>query len=143
LSYTKTAEMIFDLMPLLDNKFIRPIAHQFRTIITPMQIHIMCILVKGKATMTELSNEMAMSKQQMTPIIDKLVSENFVQRDYDNIDRRMIWISLTSSGLAMLEKVKEKALTLLENQLKCLDQNDLLCLNNALIDLGKIINKIN
>ena len=42
----------------------------------------------------------------------------------------------------MLEKVKEKALTILENKLKSLDQNDLLCLNNALIDLGKIISEL-
>ena len=143
MSYTKNAEILFDLIPLLDKKFVRAVDQQFRTILTSTQANVLASLMERKATMTELSNEMLMSKQQMTPIIDKLVSENFVQRDYDNIDRRMIWISLTSSGLAMLEKVKEKALTLLENQLKCLDQNDLLCLNNALIDLGKIINKIN
>lgn len=142
MSYTKNTEMLYELIPLLDNKFVRPVAHQFRTVLTAMQTPVMHILIKKNFTMTELSNEMLMSKQQMTPIIDKLVLEGFVQREYDNIDRRIIRISLTPSGLDMLEKIKEKALTILENKLKYLDQNDLLCLNNALSDLGKIINKI-
>lgn len=142
MNYTESAKILFDLIPLLDKKFVRPVDHQFRTALTSMQVQVMHTLIERKATMTELSNETLMSKQQMTPIIDKLVSEGFVQREYNKIDRRIIRISLTPSGLELLEKVKEKALTILENKLKSLDQNDLLCLNNALIDLCKVINKI-
>jgi len=142
LSYTKTADILFNLIPLLDKTFVRSVDQQFRTIVTSLQANVMTILIERKATMTELSNEMLMSKQQMTPIIDKLVSEGFVQREYDNIDRRIIRISLTPSGLDILKTIKEKALAVLESKLKNLNQNDLLCLYNALTDICNVINKI-
>jgi len=140
--YTKTAEMLFNVIPLLDRHFVRSVDQQFRSVLTAMQVNVMVILTKKKATMTELSNEMLMSKQQMTPIIDKLVSQSFVKREYDNIDRRIIRIGVTQSGLDILAEIKEKVLGVLNDKLKDLDDNDLLCLNHALSDLFKVINKI-
>jgi DNA-binding MarR family transcriptional regulator len=142
LSSTNTAETILKLLPLLNKKFIRSMNLELRTILTSMQINVLVVLVEKKATMTELSNEILIPKQQMTPLIDKLVSEGFVQREYDAIDRRIIRISITPLGLDILVKIKEKALAVLETKLKKLDQNDLLCLNKALTDICKIINKI-
>jgi len=138
----KTAEMLFNVIPLLDKHFVRSVDQQFRSVLTAMQANVMVILAEKKATMTELSNEMLMSKQQMTPIIDKLVSQGFVQREYDPIDRRIIRISVTPSGLDILDKIKEKVLGVLDDKLKSLDDNDLLCLNHALCNLFKVINKI-
>jgi len=142
LSSTNTAETILKLLPLLNKKFIRSMHLELRTILTSMQINVLVALVEKKATMTELSNEILIPKQQMTPLIDKLVSEGFVQREYDAIDRRIIRISITPLGLDILVKIKEKALAVLETKLKDLDQNDLLYLNQALTDICKIINKI-
>jgi len=141
-SYTKNATILFNLIPLLDKTFVRAIDQQFRVILTATQARVMGILIEKKATMTELSNEMLMSKQQMTPIVDKLVLKGFVQREYDAIDRRIIKISLTPSGVEILEEVKVKTLAFLENKLKHLDQDDLSSLTNALTDLCKVINKI-
>ncbi len=142
MSSTNTAETILKLLPLLNKKFIRSMHLELRTILTSMQINVLVALVEKKATMTELSNEILIPKQQMTPLIDKLVSEGFVQREYDAIDRRIIRISITPLGLDILVKIKEKALAVLETKLKDLDQNDLLYLNQALTDICKIINKI-
>ena len=143
MEYKKTSKLLFNLIPLLDKKFIRAVDQEFRAILTATQASVMSILTKKKATMTELSNEMLMSKQQMTPLIDKLVSEGFVQREYDPIDRRIIRISLTPLGLNMLKKVEVKIFALLDKKLQYLDENDLLCLKDALSDVLKIINKIN
>lgn len=138
----KTAEMMFHLIPLLDKEFVRPVEQQFKTILSSIQIHLLVILIEKKATMTELSQEMLMSKQQMTPIIDKLVSEGFVQREYDNLDRRIIRISITSSGLSIVESVKEKAMMILEKKIQHLDEQDMISLNNAISELQRIINKM-
>jgi DNA-binding MarR family transcriptional regulator len=92
--------------------------------------------------MTELASEMVMPKQQTTPIIDKLVSQGLVQRDYDSIDRRIIKISLTSLGLDLLETYKKNALDVLHAKLQCLDSQDLNCLDVSLTNLYRILNKI-
>jgi DNA-binding MarR family transcriptional regulator len=138
----KTAEQMFHLIPLLDKEFVRPVAQQFKTILSSAQVHVLAILREKKATMTELSQEMLMSKQQMTPIIDKLVSAGFVQREYDNIDRRIIRICITSSGLNIGESVKEKAMMILEKKIERLEEQDVLRLNNAISELQHIINKM-
>ncbi len=138
----KTAEMLFHLIPLLDKEFVRPIEQQFKTILSSTQVHVLVILREKKATMTELSQEMLMSKQQMTPIIDKLVSEGFVQREYDNADRRMIRIGITPSGLNMCENVKEKTMRLLAKKIEHLDEQAVLRLNHAIRELQQIINKM-
>ncbi|SMC32269.1 MarR family winged helix-turn-helix transcriptional regulator [Sporomusa malonica] len=138
----KTAEMMFHLIPLLDKEFVRPVEQQFKVILSSIQIHVLVILREKKATMTALSQEMLMSKQQMTPIIDKLVSEGFAQREYDNLDRRIIRIGITSSGLNIVENVKEKAMLILEKKIEHLDDQDVLSLNNAISELQRIINKM-
>ena len=138
----KTAEMMFHLIPLLDKEFVRPIDQQFKAILSSAQVHVLVILKEKKATMTELSQEMLMSKQQMTPIIDKLVAEGFVRREYDDIDRRIIRIGITPSGLAICESVKEKSLGLLEKKIERLEEQDVLRLNTAIRELQHLIHKM-
>ncbi|HAK73916.1 MAG TPA: MarR family transcriptional regulator, partial [Sporomusaceae bacterium] len=81
-------------------------------------------------------------KQQVTPIIDKLVKENFVQREYDPVDRRIIRIRLTPSGLDLLEKDKLTKLDVLNSKLAYLDENDLQSLDEAATAFLKLIQKI-
>ena len=135
-------ETMFNLISLLDQKFVRPMDQQFRTIISPLQVDVLALLTKKDATMTELSNKMFISKQQMTPIINKLVTKNLVQRTYVNDDRRLIRISITPAGLQLLENIKENALKIIADKLMNLDDNDKLCLSQTLADLHRIIHKI-
>lgn len=137
----KITEMMFHLIPLLDKKFVRPVEQQFRLVVSSLQCSVLGILAEKDATMTELSNEMFMSKQQMTPIIDKLVKEELVWRKYDSDDRRLIRISITPKGLKLLDVVKEKALSVLENKFISLNEEDRLLLYHLLTDLQRIINK--
>lgn len=142
MSYIKTAEMLFQLIPTIDIKFIRPVSLHFKPQHTPIQLHILTIAKGKKATMTELSTETLLSKQQMTPIIDKLVAENLVQREYDALDRRIIRISITPAGLQLLEQTKDQAIKLLQDKIKRLDEQDLASLTNSLNELARIFLKL-
>ncbi|MBP2636582.1 MAG: MarR family protein [Firmicutes bacterium] len=142
MSYIKSAEMMFHLIPTIDIKFMRPVSLRFKPHHTPIQFHILTIVKEKKATMTELSTETLLSKQQMTPLIDKLVAEALVQREYDAFDRRIIRISITPAGLQLLEQTKEQALKLLQDKFKLLDEQDLTSLNNALSELARIFHKL-
>lgn len=142
MSHIKTAEMLFHLIPLLDIKFVRPIARHFKPQLTSIQLHVLTIVQEKKTTMTELSNEILLSKQQMTPIIDKLVVEGFVYREYDAIDRRLIRIGITSSGLQLCDQAKEQTIKLLQNKIECLDEQDLVSLNNVIRELSRITHKV-
>jgi DNA-binding MarR family transcriptional regulator len=139
----KTAETLFHLIPLLEKRFFRTVAQQSKTGLSPMQMHALLLLKEhGACTMSALAGEMLMPKQQVTPIIDKLVKENFVQREYDPVDRRIIRIRLTSSGLDLLEKDKLTKLDVLNSKLAYLDENDLQSLDEAATAFFKLIQKI-
>ena len=135
-------EIMFNLISLLDQKFVRPVDQQCKTLTSSLQLSALSILVPKDATMTELSNELLMSKQQLTPMIDKLVEKNLVQRKYDSTDRRLITISITPLGLELLDTIKEHALTILADRFSSLDNKDAQNLYEALTTVYSIIQKI-
>lgn len=141
--YSKITELMFHLIPLLDKKFVRPVGQLSKTVVTPLQCSVLGSLAEKDTTMTELANEMLMSKQQMTLIIDKLVKENLAERKHDPDDRRLIRISITPAGLQLLAVIKEKSMSVLENKFSTLDNDDQLLLYKSLTDLHRIINKLN
>lgn len=92
--------------------------------------------------MTELSQQMNMCKQQMTPLIDKLIDNGFVNREHDSADRRSLRISLTSEGADLLKNIQQNVLEILTQKVECLDQKDLESLHTALDDFYRIFKKI-
>ena len=86
------------------------LAHRnlFKTLIKPgtmplTQYHILDMLSEKKnMRMGEISQLMSISRPNLTPLIDKLVNMNYVQRIPDSHDRRVTYITLTNEGLAAL-----------------------------------------
>lgn len=139
----RIAEKLSDLLPLLARKLMRPLEQHTRNLTSPLHMHALNILGEQESfTMTELSNEMNASKQQMTPIIDKLVDSGFVQRKHDDIDRRSIKISLTPDGFEFLNNLNQEIAAIVKGKIECLDKDDLISLDNALDNLYRIINKL-
>jgi len=143
LEINEVAKQLINLLHLFSRKLLRPLEHMTKNLASPLQIHTMIVLNEKKLlTMTELSNEMTISKQQMTPIIDKLIDSGFVHRKHDDIDRRSVNISLTSLGINFLEDIGKEMTSIIQQRIEGLDKADLLSLNQALIDSSRIINKI-
>ncbi|SHJ34857.1 MarR family winged helix-turn-helix transcriptional regulator [Propionispora hippei] len=143
MDYRQTAETLFHLIPLLERNFVRPVMQQSSIPLSPAQMRVLVRLSDRKGiTMTSLAKELVMSKQQMTPIVDKLVAENLVKREPDMEDRRIIHIVLTVAGYEMREKCKVETLAILQEKLSCLNDKDLTVLYTALTDLYAVIHKI-
>lgn len=68
------------------------------------QYHILSILERSRnMRMGEISQLMAISRPNLTPLVDKLVNLGYVDRIPDNHDRRVIYINITDSGREALE----------------------------------------
>lgn len=61
---------------------------------------------RGQMRMGEISDIMAISRPNLTPLMDKLVTLNFVERAAYNHDRRVTYIMITDTGRIALEKEK-------------------------------------
>lgn len=132
-----------ELLPLFQQKLTKPFEQLAKGKMSLMQFHVLFKLEKkGDLSMTQISNELLTSKQQMTPIIDKLIEYGFVERKHDEIDRRVIKITLLSSGKQFLEKQKMDIFDMLKDKMQNLSDNDLSTLYKALLEVRKIINKL-
>jgi DNA-binding MarR family transcriptional regulator len=108
-----------------------------------MQFYVIFTLKeKGPLAMTQLSNELLTSKQQMTPIIDKLIEFGFVERKHDEIDRRIVKITLSSSGKLFLEKQKMEMFDMLKTKIQSLSDDDLSTLYKAFLEVRRVIEKL-
>ena len=79
----------------------------------------------------------------MTPIIDKLISENMVTRYTDSKDRRVIRVELTEKGSIFIKDQEKLVKTLLAEKISNLSSEDLQYLSDHIIQIKNIILKIN
>ena len=73
---------------------------------------------RGKITMSDLADELSMSNQQLTKVVDALVEFDLVERQIDKGNRRIVYAQTTKKG--------QKTITALNEELSK-KLNDLLC----------------
>ncbi len=56
-------------------------------------------------TMTKFANEMGITKQQLTKLVNDLEEKGYVARSHNKENRRQVYISITEEGLVHLEKM--------------------------------------
>jgi MarR family transcriptional regulator, organic hydroperoxide resistance regulator len=87
------------LLGYIKNEYFKPAEHIARSRLSPGQFQAISILYHKEALpMSELAVDMKISKQQLTPIIAKLIESNLVVRKADENDRRIIRIEITEHG---------------------------------------------
>lgn len=95
----------------------------------------------GPTSISKMAKELCISKPNMTPVIDKLVEDGFVIRDYDPTDRRVILIQSTDKALDFLKEGKEYIKEDICEKVSTLNNNDIDILSTSLDNLMSIINK--
>lgn len=66
------------------------------------QVHIL-----GNPTMGELAKESGIQLSTLTRVVDKLVERGFVIRRADSSDRRVVRVSVTSTGVRLVEQFEQ------------------------------------
>lgn len=93
-------------MAFMRDKFIRPAELITRSRISHVQFYAISVLRRsGSLSMSELANEMRISKQQLTPLVYKLIDNGLLVRKTDEKDRRIVRIEVTEIGGSMYEEI--------------------------------------
>ncbi|MEN8077880.1 MarR family transcriptional regulator [Clostridioides difficile] len=95
----------------------------------------------GPTSISKMAKELCISKPNMTPVIDKLVEDGFVTRDYDPNDRRVILIQSTDKALDFLKEGKEYIKENIREKVSTLNNDDINILSSSIDDLISIIKK--
>lgn len=94
------------------------------------------------ATMTEMSQRLKVPKQQVTKLADRLCEHGFIERVYDEHDRRITRIRLTEKAVSYTDLYYLKNRAFIEMLNEQLTGDELKRLNDAVAVLGEILPKL-
>ncbi len=75
--------------------------------------------------MSELAQEMHISKQQLTPLVYKLINNGLLIRKTDENDRRIVRIEITETGRSKVEEIIPEIKLVLMEKLKTIPKTEL------------------
>ncbi|HEV2362277.1 MAG TPA: MarR family transcriptional regulator [Acidimicrobiales bacterium] len=99
--------------------------------VTVHQFGILLRLASGERTMREVAREASVSESAATAVTDRLAKQGLVERRHDLVDRRVVRVSLSERGAAMVEEFRDTACTQTALALSVLDDGQL----EALVDV--------
>jgi DNA-binding MarR family transcriptional regulator len=110
ISITDFAQKMDQIMPEIMKGFARRQNNDiFKGKITLPQLLILELLSRqGVSKMTDLAKYMKVSTAASTGIVQRLVLLGYVQREYDQSDRRIIRIKLSAKGSEVLKKINQQ-----------------------------------
>ncbi|UOF92136.1 MarR family transcriptional regulator [Fodinisporobacter ferrooxydans] len=79
----------------------------------------------GKCTVTELSEAIGVKPSAITAMVDRMYKNDFVLRDRDDSDRRVVYIQISDEGLATLVQAKKKRKQVIEKYLGQLEPEEM------------------
>ena len=89
-------------------------------------------------TMSRFAEEMGITKQQLTKLVNDLERQNFVRRSHNKDNRRQVYIGITDEGCAHLERMIGEILHEITRSLEDIDPEDRLRLgecSRAMVDI--------
>ena len=94
--------------------------------LTGPQFYILKLLhTGGKSTVSGLAEEMAVKPSAITAMIDRLLKQEYVSRERDENDRRVVFIQITDTGNRILEETLQKRKKILVKYLSHLNREEL------------------
>lgn len=137
------AERLFDMIPILHDRLVKPFESVFRDEWSPMQFYTLIALHRGGCmTMSELAAHFGIPKQQMTKIVNHLVEWKVAVRQADPADRRLVKICATEHAGQYIEKYQGEVCRQINLALGQLGERDKLELLGAMHTIHIILPKL-
>ena len=97
--------------------------------------------LEGPLRVTELASAEGVSQPTMTGLVARLEQDGLVRRSPDRDDARAVRVSVTRSGRARLDRVRNARAASLRSRLDLLDERELAALAAALPALDQLISQ--
>ncbi|WP_027717634.1 MarR family winged helix-turn-helix transcriptional regulator [Desulfovirgula thermocuniculi] len=86
------------------------------------------IFMRGRMTVSEMAEEHGVSLSAVTAMVDRLHRLGYVERQRDEADRRVVWLSLTPEGEELVRSCLASRRAVLEHYLSRLPAQDVVAL---------------
>jgi DNA-binding MarR family transcriptional regulator len=108
-----------------------------------LSYHVLRLLErKGPLPVSAIGKQLAVAKQNMTKVIDKLNDQGLVERRSDPKDRRIVSISLTEIGRVSLKESRAVLKKIIKKNLAELSGEDIRSLDSAFQTIRSVVSKL-
>lgn len=97
---------------------------------------------RKKVTVSELSEEMSVTKATVSGILNRLENMNIIKRIRSNEDKRIVYIVFSDEGLSLAKDIKHIMNNCFENIFSNVSKEDLISIDNHLSSLLKVVENI-
>jgi DNA-binding MarR family transcriptional regulator len=134
---------LYNLMIIIHKKMFNQDEMIKNLPIPPSHVKVIFYLkCNGSSSISEIAKNLTISKSNMTPIIDKLISEGMVNRYDDPNDRRILRIELTDKAHKFIKGRENIVKNSLAEKISVLNSEDLKCLKHHVAGITDILEKI-
>lgn len=142
LNLNDISDNLYLLLFSLNKHIFNPNALAKKFNIPHSHIKVLFYLVhNGPISISKMAKDLYVSKPNMTPVIDKLVEDGLVTRDYNPTDRRVILIQTTPKALEFLKETQDYVKEIIKEKLSSLNDEDINTLSTSLESLLSVIKK--
>lgn len=106
--------------------------------------HALVILSELEApplTMSQLAARLAVTKQQLTRLVNDLEDKGLVQREHDSANRRLVYLTITPAGQEALAQLKADMLTCTAEAMEVYTDEELKELDTCLTRLSELLER--
>ena len=134
------AQNMFYALPLIKKRLLHMdiVQKEHGTPLSHVQVLAMLQDV-GMMSVSEISRRLGIAKPNITPLIDRLIADGFVERKRDEHDRRMVIVSICQPGVARLMEIRGKMQELVGEWAVNLSAADLRELNDSLHTITRVL----
>lgn len=142
--WERIVDHLLSLVPLFYRNFMLPGEFSSQRHMPPSHTQVLLLLhEKDTLTVSEIGKRLAISRPNMTPLLNKLIQEELIERHYSEKDRRVILISLTEEGKSLVGQYQQFILNKLQEHFQTLSEDEREQLIHSLQTIQHLIMKAN
>lgn len=101
------SQNIFNVMPLLRKRLLHMDVIQAEHGIPLSHVQVLSMLNEtGSMSVSEISTRLGIAKPNITPLVDRLIEDNLVDRIRDTNDRRVVNVVILDAGKELLTAIR-------------------------------------
>lgn len=137
------AKTTFDVLPMLKKRLLRMDVVQAEHNVPMSHVQVLTMLGEnGVMTVSEISQRLGIAKPNITPLVDRLIADNYVERVRDDTDRRVVKIVLLPKGEEKLAAIRETIVRQAMRWIGTIPDKDFYELERSLTAIVRILGQV-
>ena len=134
--------LLIDLWPLMRKRLVHINALQAESNKPASHIQLLSMLSHEESlSITQISERFEIAKPNITPMVDRMISEGLVVRTRSERDKRIVSVVICDKGRECLRRIQENARRVLTNWAEDIPDSDIAELYHALQTITRLINR--